>query len=320
MFRNFENQPPEEEYEILKTPELRANYVSLTDELVRVMVQDEIDVVIYLDKSARPLSWMVDELWDQLAPPADSEGKPYKKPQRKFLNIDREQWGAVLGRSEEREGRIDIRKLPPERAEELREVFAPVQDNNPEHESLFTNKKILVIDEVMASGDTLEMATGLLDAAFPDAKSIKGIHWMSGTKATSSGARTNTDLPVWYSDREVTGRLVGDRDTFKSEHSNSKRQRIGKFWLSTAFRNQIDQKGLRLKEEMKILSRDLAEHKIPYMPSPLWEDEIESIDDRIERLDGISVDSYMTLIKATNGDRRSFARLYSEFMHDSQAA
>jgi len=28
----------------------------------------------------------------------------------------------------------------------------------------------------------------------------------------------------------------------------------------------------------------------------------------------------MTLIKATNGDRRSFARLYSEFMHDSQAA
>ena len=42
------------------------------------------DHVIYLDKSARPVSWLVDEFWDVFS---DEE-----RPQKTFLAIDRRLW------------------------------------------------------------------------------------------------------------------------------------------------------------------------------------------------------------------------------------
>src|SRR5690606_2842337 len=73
--------------------QLRSEYVSLTDSLVYKMtegvtVEDpqtkervvrKPDVVVWLDKSARPVSWLTKELWDTLA--VDENGHVPKMPE-----------------------------------------------------------------------------------------------------------------------------------------------------------------------------------------------------------------------------------------------
>jgi len=283
------------EYSILDSPELRAQYISLTDEVIRNMVENHIDTTIFIDKSARPVAWLVDQLWDQLVPPSDEHGEPYKKPAFKFLNIDREQWGAIVGRSEA-DG-IDINSLPKERIDELHALFEPVEGVE-EGRPLLENKRILIVDEVSVSGDTLDIAERIISKAFPEAASVQGMHWMHGHVKTDprSGVKTNTQLPVWYSDRRTTGRLVANRDSTKSSQSPSERQRVGRYWLSATFR-EPDTLGLQLKKEIVQLTEDLRRHQIPYMPSTLWGEEgPETIDDRIVRINGgIAVEDYIQL-------------------------
>lgn len=49
------------------------------------------DVVVWLDKSARPASWFVDAFWNQLAAPDAA------KPRCEFLRIDRRDWLGHMG-------------------------------------------------------------------------------------------------------------------------------------------------------------------------------------------------------------------------------
>src|SRR4051812_9696807 len=99
-------------YRILDTPELRVKYLHLTDEMINKIAQQGTEAAVFLDKSARPVAWLMHNLWDQLAPRND-DGTIPPEPEIKFMNIDREQWGAVLGRSES--GVIDISRVPAER-------------------------------------------------------------------------------------------------------------------------------------------------------------------------------------------------------------
>lgn len=301
-------------YSILNSDELRTEYVTLTDGLIREMVDDHTDIALFLDKSARPVSWMVKDLWDQLAPTVDRDGKQYDRPVFKFLNIDREQWGAIVGRSED-EG-IDINRIPEKRIEELRHVFAPIT-NDPTHRSIFEGKNVLVIDEVSASGDTLHMSTHIMERAFPEAASIKGAYWMHGhvQQNPKTGVKMNTKLPVWYSDELLTGRLVANRDSSASAKSNSARQRIGKYWLSTTFRGNVDQRGLALKSDITQMAEDLRNHRIPYMPSPLWDEKGSlSLDDRIVHLNGgMPVEDYIS-IRREYPDRRDFIGAFAVYM------
>ena len=85
--------------------QLRLEYIQLTDGLIHQMTHgveatDPItgekskkkpDVVVWLDKSARPLAWFTKELWPTLAPDPDSDEIP-EMPAFKFVNIDRDQW------------------------------------------------------------------------------------------------------------------------------------------------------------------------------------------------------------------------------------
>jgi len=297
--KHQEEKISEHQYQILDSPEIRVEYIKLTDELIYKLVTQETDAAIFLDKSARPVAWLVKVLWPILAPVNPKTGEQFKLPDIHFLNIDREQWGAILGRSEDSEGGIDIKRLPSERLKELRQIFAPVVSFSKESDkSLFTNKKVMVIDELRQSGDTLDMAEKILEQAFPDAAEIKGAYWMYGRvkRDPASGAMVGTEAPVWYSDTEITGRLVANRDVRKSLESNSLRQRIGRYWLSTNFRRP-DLKGRQLKQEVKWLSEDLRAHRLIYEPSLLWDslDSPESIAERIRRINNIEVDDFIRL-------------------------
>ncbi|ABM16728.1 hypothetical protein [Mycolicibacterium vanbaalenii] len=61
------------------------------------------DVVVWLDKSARPCSWFVDAFWDQIAVPHTS------KPRYEFLRIDRRDWLTHMGYTDT-EARNAVRK------------------------------------------------------------------------------------------------------------------------------------------------------------------------------------------------------------------
>lgn len=290
-------------YRILRFPEDREEYLHLTDNLVREMVTRETDVVIYLDKSARPVEWLVHELWGQLAPPNKPDGSAYQEPDRKFINIDREQWGAIVGRSED--GPIDVSSIPEERIDELRKIFSPIgkihdMSQKAPDESMFSGKKIMVVDEVNNSGDTLRIAHRILERAFPDASDIQSVRWMDGqVKRDKKGVGRSTKAPVWYKQDEVKGRLVGDRNLGRSERADSTRQRAGMYWLSTRF-EELDLDGIQLRRETRQLAKDLRNHRVLYRPSH-WSSEIDPVADRIQRINGISPEQYKNL-------RISFAR------------
>ena len=301
-------------YEILRNPELRAEYITLTDDLVRKLVEKKIDVAIYLDKSARPVAWLVNELWDVLAPRGE-DGEIPKRPKTKFLNIDREQWGAVIGRPEDKGG-MNIDRLPADRLWELRALYEPIKGENKQYaQSLLTDKNVLIVDEVSVSGDTLTMSEAILKHAFHDAASIEGTYWMGGkVEATKTGERRNTKIPVWYSDTQITGRLVGNRDSSKSSKSSSSRQKIGGYWLSTPFREKRDEDGLRLKREVKRLGDDLRRHKILYRPTiGVWDE--ETLDKRMLDINGIPTNMYISLIKTAGNDIPKQIELYKEYMN-----
>ncbi len=301
-------------YLILSTPELRAEYITLTDGLIRKLTDANTDVAIFLDKSARPVAWLTSELWDILAP-RDKNGIVARKPDFKFLNIDREQWGAIIGRSEDEDaGGMDVKRLPANRLNELRELYSPIMGKSaPSDVSLLTDKNVMIIDEVGVSGDTLSMSKDILTHAFPDVAKIDSAYWMIGKVQTEprTGIRKNTALPVWYSDERSTGRGVADRDTTKSSISPSSRQRVGKYWLSTPFRGGKDVDGTQLRKEVKQLAQDVAEHRMLYRPASGWGEELDA---RMKRINGIKTDTYASLLEAAGSDVGQQIILYTEHM------
>jgi hypothetical protein len=307
---------PETTYEILNSPEMRAEYITYTDGLISRLAESETDVAIFLDKSARPVAWLVKEFWNTMAPVNKQTGQIMKMPEIKFLNIDREQWGPFIGRSEDRTGRIDVSRIFENDINNLRNVLAPIQGYSSEDDiSLLSNKKIAVIDEVRTSGDTLKMSEGILKRAFPDAADIEGFYWMPkpAERDTKSGMLISGEVPVWYSDRVVTGRLVANRDENKSANSNSSRQRAGALWLSTNFKGEHDESGRQLKREVKRLAEDFKEHKIPYIHSPIWSSELEPLADRIARFDGLTLHEYAGLKREAGESTAKFIELFYDY-------
>jgi hypoxanthine phosphoribosyltransferase len=283
-------------YKILRSLEDREEYLHLTDNLIRQMVEQETDVAVFLDKSARPVAWLMHALWDQLAP-RKPDGSSYPEPAIKFLNIDREQWGAIVGDNET--SRIDIKAIPQKRIDELKKVMAPVDElldeKGPAPEtSLLTGKKVMVIDEISASRATLNISEGILKRAFPDA-AITATAWMDGQAELNpkSGQQTNTKNPVWYNERKVTGRGVGNRDTTRAAQSHSGRSRIGRYWLSTPFK-EPDTEGIQLRKEMSQIARDLEQHRVLYRPST-WSPDIDPFEARIKRINNITLEQYKNL-------------------------
>lgn len=288
-------------YRILKDPQIRENYLWYTDDLIARTQKDSIDTIVFLDKSARPVAWFFNAFYDTLVQENEDGTKP-KKPNIKFTNIDREQWGPLIGRSEDEEG-IVYDRLPQKSIENLQNVFAPVSND----QSLSSGKNVLIVDEFRASGDTLDMASEIFARAFPGTK-IFSSYWVPSTKAIDirSGQSIAKGAPVWYSDTKNTGRGIAGRDFTKSRMSPSKRQRIGYEWLSTRFRNEdqltnetnqwiVDQEGLKLREEIYQMVKDLHKRKILYRPSSIWSTQIQ--EERVLRYNGFDINRLRDIIQ-----------------------
>lgn len=280
--------------EFKSSEKLRMEYIHLTDQLI-YKINHGIDVenprtgeietrtpdtVIFLDKSARPVSWLMREMWEKYA--TDAEGKVYDQPDIRYLNIDREQWvnsidpGAV--------GFMDINKVDQSVIRSLRSIFlSPTQKKDGLTEAIDTqpsqldNKVILVVDEVMSSGRTLAIAKKMLQRAFPTA-SIGGEHWMKGLTTKNHGlAIGNNDIPVWYQEKEEYGRGVGNRLRDPSDSSASNvTQRLGRWFLSRRL-PEADPASLQLRRELKHLVNDPTVLKRPALDRDDYEKRVEQL-------------------------------------------
>jgi hypoxanthine phosphoribosyltransferase len=280
-----------------KTQEqLLMQYVTNTDRLIGTIDgtldnEPPFDTVIFLDKSGRPVAWLMDELWTLLARQRDtafSDNVVPKMPDRYFLNIDREQWLPVI--DPEHTGVYNIGAIPEEAINSLRAIYQPIGSDVNDKTTL-DGKRVLIVDEVGVTGSTLKIAAQLLKRAIPDAE-FGTAHWMSpGIFSDTNGSRNN-DIPVWYKQHDARGRGVADRDLARSEKSSSKKQKIGKWFLSTVF-DKPDESSLQLREEFKQLKRDIMIHKVLYTPCPQrnLEDSIE----RIETVNELDVAEYKAL-------------------------
>ena len=208
----------------------------------------KIDHVIYLDKSARPVSWMVDEFWDDFS--------SAERPKKDYLAIDRHVWfdkvGIELKMNEyieepdgsERvatandfkkafEGMSDNDRL--DWLARIRGLFIAdgIEDEDPEKilstPTVLDGKNVLLVDEVSRSGSTLGIASYLLEQAInygkdkndPNRlKSLSGfVFWEDGTRQVNSGNGAGEtqmgEPPVWYrrgGQNDWIGRGVKDID------------------------------------------------------------------------------------------------------------
>lgn len=299
-------------YGILKDPELRTRYVWNTERLIGRIIAQEIDDIVFLDKSARPVAWLMKSLWPQLG--IDNNGEPIPMPSIKFANIDREQWEPFVGRSEDKDGGINMKGIPPNTIDALRGLFAVKNLDRDvaaeDEDTLFDDRKVMIVDEVMSSGDTVAMSQWLFEKAFLKAE-IHTSYWMSpATKRLKSGARINADLPVWYNKNDAHGRLVANRESNLSKDSPSMRQRRGALFLSTRF-PYADEKGLQLKHEMAQLANEVADGIIPVTPSP--ERSNKALEIILHAVDGLSLEEFVRLKKEAERTKIPFSELFVDY-------
>lgn len=199
------------------------------------------DVVIYLDKSARPVRWCVAAFWNQIG-----QGRP---PATGFLSIDRMNWFPRLGVSvtdirrgwgigeDGTEKHLDLTDLTsrlrlieadPDLRVGLRHLCARIRalfvrkplPTGPEWAekvwqapTILDHKSIVLIDEVKSGGATLHLAQTLLRSAVPEAAGIAGQYfWASTSRRLVAGHPQMGTPPVWYRSTDPWGRGVGDLD------------------------------------------------------------------------------------------------------------
>lgn len=269
------------DYVIMNSVAMRARYTTLTDTLI-VRICDHLDRtgrlphLLFLDKSGRPVAWLVRALWPVLARYPGTvfgEGRVPPMPVCHFANIDREQWWNQTGGSET--GDIDVNRVPLATIAGLRAAFltrelAPVPPATIMAATSFLDDcDVLVIDEVSVSGDTLTIARGLVHRAFPaeHGTSVQATHWMTpGMKVNPrSGQREPDDMVIWYTDSTEWGRLVGNRRSANHRGTNW-RGRLGIDFLSTV-PTQRDRRGLTLRHEAAQLADDVRAGRLLARPS-----------------------------------------------------
>lgn len=190
--------------------------------------------VIYLDKSARPVEWLVRSLWDVLAREPGTrftDGKVPPRPKDYFLNIDKEEWLRRIGVPEKDvqdapDELVDISKIPAEHISRIRALFSAqkLDEENIsdawEHPTVLDGQHVMIVDEVRSSGQTLKVAQKLLSIAIPEA-TFSGQYWAEPPRVILNRGVPDKDgklqfkmgwIPAWYSQEVSLGRGISDKD------------------------------------------------------------------------------------------------------------
>ncbi|MBR5389100.1 hypothetical protein IK146_00875 [Candidatus Saccharibacteria bacterium] len=250
------------------------------------------DHVIYLDKSARPVSWLVDEFWEEFT---DEE-----RPQKTFLAIDRRQWLKPPYTGEKIEGHeyiaeasgakkvaglsdFHIERVPIDILAGIHGLYVEggipegaTPEEIMEMPTVLDDKNVTIVDEVSRSGATLGIARQLITAAIPKTKSVNGhVFWRSGSFKVGEETQM-ASTPVWYPEdsSDTTGRGVKDinelyyKTLYLAEKTNQNRALMqGAFVLGEPLmepEKEKGQKSLRLRAEIERMHEEYrAGHILP---------------------------------------------------------
>ena len=263
------------------------------------------DHVIYLDKSARPVSWLNNTFWDAFT------DKP--RPKHSYLAIDRMEWFARTDTPVDASGYIkdpdgksshlatfeDFLKenVSDEDIARIRALYIPGGIEDEDVEKIMSTptglegKNITIIDEVGRSGSTLEIAKYLISRAIPEAASVNGyVYWNSGFQTGPTGEHQMRGVPVWYDANSHIGRGIGDINEvyFAKRHEqfpNPKTlaQKFGSIALGEYYNlsEEPGNKSRQLAREIKIMRKEWdAGHILMPMPDHYdeekWMDRLES--------------------------------------------
>ncbi len=248
----------------MEANEVMSKYLTETARLIESYEQKDIDHVVYLDKSARPVAHIVQLLHKDLA----SEGA--KKPDFNYLNIDRadiynyfgiKNWGGSTddGRTLKESDFVEVIKKP-ENEEKLTTLLTSIRTNyivgdiDPNENIVdqvwglptkLDGKNVCVVDETMRSGSTLAMAQILHQMAIPMVGEVSGEYfWTPDFKDQVSIGGGQQEIqqgsvPIWYDSKRTDGRGIGDRSDryYDVKYENRKdqrslKQKIGSMVLS----------------------------------------------------------------------------------------
>lgn len=284
------------------------------------------DTVLYLDKSARPVSWIVDAFYDDFA----KEGVP--KPKAEFLNIDRANWFSYLGHTmENAESRLgpedfDINDVDPDRIAAIRAYFVEGdlsedtwKDDVWNMPTRLDGQHLLIVDEVKNKGGTLHIAVELLRKAIPEL-TVDGTYFWHTSRVSIDGRSAEKDAqqmataPLWYSKQRVEGRDVGDITPQYFNHKYDEeptqenlRNKIASFAVSPPLHNPAtfepvtDKLAQKFKQDIAYMTYDLADGKLIRIPSiRRGADEIF----RIMKDQGLSEEEAKTVIQGRSRNNR----------------
>lgn len=252
------------------------------------------DHIIYLDKSARPVSWMVNVFWPDLAiDDPDHPGQKATRPPHSYLNIDRVNWFRRTGteidvagngfRRDGTHGRLgfedfDASKITKEDLAGIRALFidggveTTDVDEIMKTPTTLDGKNILIVDEVKNSGSTLSIAKLLIERAIPEVASTHGEYFWSagGTKMVGNEIQMGS-VPIWYDATTVYGRGIGDIDEayhekIYSEHPNKRTlaRKMGAFAIGAPL--GVDKKARQLMSEIKLMEQEFRDGHILFAP------------------------------------------------------
>jgi hypothetical protein len=206
-----------------------------TQELIEDIIKNKSKILFFLDRSARPYSYMLQIAWD--------EDKYGPMPKIKFLNIGREK-GEVLGFYGGPPPHIDY--------DNDEEWIAAVEDywNKLDSKDYISNIKIdisndpkdsiMIVDDCESSGFTMGLARSFIDHHFPERKNRSHLFFKDEDKKIFNGNKeANGIIMPWYDDKSYT--LLSDEEDptkviAKAERNSKKRS-----------------KGIALRKEIKQL-------------------------------------------------------------------
>ncbi len=281
------------EYLVLNDRESRRRLEERSFQLIDLIKERRVDSLVFLDRSARPLAWLIKDLWQR------TQKEPL--PDIAFVNIGRGTYGhegaqAILDKGA-RFG-IGPNNRVESRAQEsaLQGKWLTIKDMpwvwneavigaDPYLSELvkvfgdrFNDKNVLIVDDIAASGSTQILAIGLFTLSFPKARLFSSTSYFV-TTWDIEGDRKN--IP-WHATPGTAGVLEHPKKTVmsapitkeslqrhKDAFGRAKKgttpieleeiEEVEAFW-SDLTDEELRSRALQLRTEMKDLAREAAKH------------------------------------------------------------
>ena len=170
-------------YEILQNPEVRTELKERMSHLIDQVRERHVDALVFLDRSARPLSWLFREMWKKNFPDE-------RVPDIKFLNIgsrsfvhsgaakrltsgySKEPWhleGDLMRKMQDFDFRNDwlnLSDVPDEWQSSVADNTDQLEELKDVYKHSFDDKRVLIVDDFIFSGRSELVAIASLSAIF----------------------------------------------------------------------------------------------------------------------------------------------------------